>query len=72
MSDFLTILKVSIIPSVERMIIEEEKHLNYLSNIERYDVTSFINESTKTLEGLKFRLRQYNQYLRDNNNDKIK
>lgn len=69
--DFLTIMKVSLIPSLAQMIMDEDKHLNYLKSIEGFDVSTFIEESTQTLDHLNLRLTQYMQYVIDNENDVI-
>jgi len=66
MSDFLTIMRVSLIPALEKMVTEEEKHLNYLTNVERIDVSGFCKNSYNTLEHLRLRLEMYKQYLKEN------
>jgi len=69
MSNFLTIMRVSLIPALEKMVSEEEKHLNYLRGITKIDVTSFIRQSEETLEHLNLRLSQYKKYLKENTDE---
>lgn len=72
MSDFLTIMRVSLIPTLERMVSEEEKHLNYLTSIKGIDVSGFCKESYNNLEFLRLRLSQYRKYLLENTNEQLK
>ena len=69
MSNFLTIMRVSLIPALEKMVSEEEKHLNYLRGITKIDVTSFIRQSEENLEHLNLRLSQYKKYLKENTDE---
>lgn len=69
MSDFLTIMRVSLIPTIERMVIEEEKHLNFLTSVKGIDTTSFQKYSYAMLEHLRFRLEQYKTYLKENTDE---
>jgi hypothetical protein len=66
MSDFLTIMRVSLIPALERMVDSEEKHLNYLKGVQKIDVSRFILESEAMLSHLKQRLSEYQTYLKEN------
>lgn len=66
-----TKFKKHIIPSIEKEIIAEEKHLEELNRLSKlYTVPrEFIKTSESTLNDLKLRLRQYQEFAFDINNN---
>lgn len=69
-NEFLTIMRVSLIPALERMVDAEEKHLNYLRRLEKVNVSRFVLESETTLSHLKQRLSEYQTYLKENTDER--